>query len=108
VITFCVISSAHADRDRKLIKYYEILYYMGIVTRKYQITIPKEVRESLNIRVGDRVEIVRNERGEFVLKKVERNVDEYIRVLEDSAGALKMDKEKLKEIQEAIGESLHV
>jgi|Deesub1362A_J573_1020465.scaffolds.fasta_scaffold00753_13 AbrB family looped-hinge helix DNA binding protein len=84
------------------------MYYMGIVTRKYQITIPTEVRKSLNIRIGDRVEIVRNERGEFVLKKVERNVDEYIQVLEDAAGALKMDKEKLKEIQEAIGESFHV
>jgi AbrB family looped-hinge helix DNA binding protein len=84
------------------------MYYMGIVTRKYQITIPAEVRKSLNIRIGDRVEIVRNERGEFVLKKVERDVDEYIKVLEDAAGALKMDKEKLKEIQEAIGESLHV
>ena len=81
---------------------------MGIVTRKYQITIPPEVRKSLNIRIGDRVEIVRNERGEFVLKKVERNMDEYVEVLEDAAGALKMDKEKLRKIQETIGESLHV
>ena len=53
------------------------------------------------------MEIVRNERGEFVLKKVEESVDEYMRVLEDAAGALKMDKEKFKEIQETIGESLH-
>ncbi len=96
------------DTKETLIKYYRIVYYMGIVTRKYQITIPPEVRKSLNIRIGDRVEIVRNERGEFVLKKVEENVDEYIRVLEDAAGALKMDREKLKEIQKAIGESLHV
>ena len=81
---------------------------MRIVTRKYQITIPPEVRKSLNIRIGDKVDIVRNERGEFVLKKVEESVDEYMRVLEEAAGALKMDKEKLKEIQEAIGESLHV
>ena len=80
----------------------------GYCNENYQITIPPEVRKSLNIRIGDRVEIVRNERGEFVLKKVERNMDEYVEVLEDAAGALKMDKEKLKRIQEAIRESLHV
>ena len=81
---------------------------MGIVTRKYQITIPKEVRESLNIKVGDRVEIVRNERGEFVLRKVNEDAEKYLRVLREAVGILKIDKKKITEIQEAIGESLHV
>ncbi|MBE8540602.1 AbrB/MazE/SpoVT family DNA-binding domain-containing protein [Geoglobus acetivorans] len=81
---------------------------MGVVTRKYQITIPPEVRKSLNIKIGDRVEIVRNERGEFVLRKVGRDLGEYIEILEDAAGSLKMNKEKLKKLQETIGESFDV
>jgi len=76
------------------------------VNKKYQITIPKEIREELNIKVGDEVEFVRNERGEFVIRKLERRKN-YLRVLEDAVGALRMDKKKLEEIQRAIGESLH-
>jgi len=74
------------------------------VNKKYQITIPKEIREELNIKVGDEVEFVRNERGEFVIRKRRKN---YLRVLEDAVGALRMDKKKLEEIQRAIGESFH-
>jgi len=62
---------------------------MGIVTRKYQITIPKEVRKTLRLRVGDRVEIVRNEKGEFVLRKVAKDKDKYVKVLSEVAGIFK-------------------
>ena len=47
------------------------------VTRKYQITIPKKVRELLDIKVGDEVIWVINEDGSVTLKKVE--VKESIR-----------------------------
>ena len=77
------------------------------VTRKYQVTIPKEVREELGIKIGDEVEFVRNERGEFVIKKLERK-KRYLEVLKDAVGALRIDKKQLKEIQRAIGESFHV
>lgn len=77
------------------------------VTRKYQVTIPKEVREELGIKIGDEVEFVRNERGEFVIKKLERK-KRYLEVLKDTVGALRIDKKQLEEIQRAIGESFHV
>ena len=76
------------------------------VTRKYQVTIPKDVRKELGIDVGDEIEFVKNERGEFVIRKLERR-DRYKKVLEDAVGALKIDERKLREIQKAIGESFH-
>ena len=77
------------------------------VTRKYQVTIPKSVREELGIKIGDEIEFVKNERGEIVIKKVERR-DRYIGVLTDAVGVLKMDKKQFEEIKRAIGESFHV
>ncbi len=40
-----------------------------IVTRKYQVTIPKEVREVLGIRIGDRL-LVRVVDGKIVLEPI--------------------------------------
>ncbi|QXJ35413.1 AbrB/MazE/SpoVT family DNA-binding domain-containing protein [Saccharolobus shibatae] len=40
-----------------------------VVTRKYQITIPKEIREALGIKVGDRL-IVRVEDGKIIIEPV--------------------------------------
>jgi len=77
------------------------------VTRRYQITIPKEIREELGIKVGDEVEFVRNEKGEFVIRKLERRKN-YLKVLKDAVGALRMNKKQLEEIQRSIGESFHV
>jgi len=77
------------------------------VTRKYQVTIPKEVRKVLGIGVGDEIEFVKNERGEFVIRKLEKR-DRYRKILEDAVGALRIDERKLGEIQKAIGESFHV
>jgi AbrB family looped-hinge helix DNA binding protein len=76
-----------------------------VVTRKYQVTIPKEVRKELGIEVGDEVEFVKNEKGEFVIRKLREDREKYVMVLEEAAGALKIDKNKLEEIQKAIGES---
>ena len=42
-----------------------------VVTRKYQVTIPKEVREALGIRVGDRL-LVRVIDGRIVLEPISR------------------------------------
>jgi AbrB family looped-hinge helix DNA binding protein len=77
------------------------------VTRKYQVTIPKEVREELGIKIGDEVVFVKNERGEFVIKKLERR-KRYLKALKDAVGALRMDKKQLEEIQRAVGESFYV
>lgn len=46
------------------------------VTRNAQITIPKEIREKLGIKEGDRVNVsLENEK--MVLKKVKPSIEEY-------------------------------
>ncbi len=69
------------------------------------MTIPKEVRDELGIRLGDEIEFVKNEKGEFVIRKKEKRYEE---VLRNAVGALKIDRRKIEEIGRAIGESLHV
>lgn len=40
-----------------------------VVTRKFQVTIPKEVREALGIRVGDRL-VVKVVEGKIVMEPI--------------------------------------
>ena len=80
---------------------------MVVVTRKYQITIPKEVREALKIKIGEQIEIVRNKKGEFVIKKIDRNKEKYIKALNDAVGILRITQEDVERIKKAIGESMH-
>jgi len=50
------------------------------VTRKFQITIPKRVREALGIRVGDRLE-VNIERGRIVVRPLKPRVKDPVEAL---------------------------
>lgn len=40
------------------------------VTRSFQVTIPKEVRETLGIRVGDYLNVYFDDKGRIVMEKV--------------------------------------
>ncbi len=42
----------------------------GTVTSKGQITIPKEVRDQLGLKPGDRVDFVKDRAGQFSLKAI--------------------------------------
>ncbi len=53
------------------------------VARRYQVTIPEEVREKAGISVGDSVDI-RYEEGKVVLEKLE---DSWERVMRETAGS---------------------
>lgn len=48
-----------------------------MVTRKYQVTIPKEVREELKIEIGDNVVFVRATDGKYRLLRVEDFTREF-------------------------------
>ena len=74
------------------------------VDEKYGVVIPRKVMEELGIEKGDVVEFVKNERGEFVIRKVERK---YEKVLLSAVGSLRAEK-RLKDIQKAFGESFDV
>ncbi|GAB6055133.1 AbrB/MazE/SpoVT family DNA-binding domain-containing protein [Methanobacterium alkalithermotolerans] len=43
---------------------------MVSVTKKFQVTIPREVREDLNIKSGDRIVFVKNQEGNWELMTI--------------------------------------
>lgn len=54
---------------------------VSTVTQKGQVTIPKDVRDSLHLVTGDKVEFIRNDQGEIVIKPVTRKVSEVAGIL---------------------------
>lgn len=54
---------------------------VSTVTQKGQVTIPKDVRDSLHLVTGDKVEFIRNELGEIIIKPVTRKVAQVIGLL---------------------------
>ena len=46
------------------------------LTTKGQITIPKEVRDSLKLHTGDKIEIFVTEEGDAIIRPVLKKVDE--------------------------------
>lgn len=44
---------------------------MTKLTAKYSMMVPEEVRKDMNLQPGMKVDLVKNERGEWVLIKVE-------------------------------------
>jgi AbrB family looped-hinge helix DNA binding protein len=42
------------------------------VTDKYQVTVPKEVREKVGLRAGEEVVVEARERGEIVIRRLQR------------------------------------
>ena len=55
---------------------------MPVVTKKYQVTIPKEVREALGIKAGDEVVFVR-QGNSYVLMKFEDLLQEFTEIMKD-------------------------
>ena len=54
---------------------------VSTVTQKGQVTIPKNIRDSLHLMTGDKVEFALNERGEIVIKPLTRKVAEVAGLL---------------------------
>lgn len=68
------------------------------ITTKGQVTIPKNIRESLHLHTGDKIEIVLNHQGEAVIRPISKKVD-------DVFGILKRPKQKtvsVEQMNEAI------
>lgn len=46
------------------------------LTTKGQVTIPKAVREQLDLKAGDRIDFIVNDSGEAVIRRVSRTAEE--------------------------------
>jgi len=65
---------------------------MVTVTRKYQVTIPKEVREALGIKAGDEIVFVKT-KDEYVIKRLE----DFVREMADLAKDIDETVEEMRE-----------
>lgn len=54
---------------------------VSTITSKGQVTIPKNVRDTLHLISGDKVEFILNENNEIIIKPVTRKVAEVAGVL---------------------------
>ena len=76
---------------------------LSTLTSKGQVTIPKNVRDSLKLHAGDKVEFIENSKHEFVLKPVTLKAT-------DVAGLLNKFKRKrsvsIEEMNEAISKQV--
>lgn len=70
------------------------------VTRSYQITIPKEIREASGIKIGDYVEVYLDANGRIVVEKVRK---ERMRL----ASGRRLTSEEIDElVAKGLGEAL--
>jgi len=78
-------------------KYYILVIVMVMVTRKYQVTIPKEVREALNIKAGDEIVFVKTREG-YVIMKFEDLLEEMTELSKDIDETIEEMREGLNKI----------
>ena len=76
---------------------------VSTVTQKGQVTIPKDIRDSLHLVTGDKVEFIHNELGEIVIKPVTRKVAEVLGLLSKYKKAKPVTVEAM---DQAIGQHL--
>ncbi|PIE03161.1 MAG: AbrB family transcriptional regulator [Acidobacteria bacterium] len=57
---------------------------LATVTTKGQITIPKQIRESLKLNTGDKIEIVLTNRMEALIRPISKRVDDVFCKLQNT------------------------
>ena len=70
------------------------------LTSKGQTTIPKEIRERLKLKPGDRIEFVVEDGGRVVLRPRNRSLDDLVGMLKPRDGR----RASIEEMNEAIQE----
>lgn len=56
---------------------------VATLTSKGQVTIPREIRDSLHLRTGDKVEFVVEEPGQALLRPITRKADDVYGLLHE-------------------------
>jgi AbrB family looped-hinge helix DNA binding protein len=64
------------------------------VTKKGQVTIPRIIREKLQINCGDKVEFTFNKQGQVVLQPVKTNLDNLYGILKKEKPDLDIDEQR--------------
>jgi len=70
---------------------------MVSVTSKYQVTIPKNVRDDMDIHSGDKVVFVKNIKGKWVLMTVKQLTSKMLKDAEDIEETINESREGFKE-----------
>ncbi len=56
---------------------------LATLTSKGQVTIPKQIRESLKLHTGDKIEIIVTEKREAIIRPISKKVDDIFCKLHD-------------------------
>lgn len=75
---------------------------IGTMTSKGQITVPKDVREALQLTPGTKVSFTRNEDGDYVISTKRRKLRDLAGILTYSGPAVSLD-DMDRAIAEAAG-----
>jgi AbrB family looped-hinge helix DNA binding protein len=70
---------------------------MVSVTSKYQVTIPKNVREDMDIHSGDKVVFVKNNKGKWILMIVKELTSKMLTASEDIENTITESKKGFNE-----------
>jgi len=69
---------------------------MVSVTKKFQVTIPRKVREDLKIQKGDKILFVKNNEGNWIIMTVEDLTSKMIKSSSDIEKSYKKEIEPIK------------
>jgi len=72
------------------------------VTKKYQVTIPRQVREDLKIQKGDKVLLVKNKEGNWIIMTVRDLTSKMIKSSSDIKSPNKESPQEYKKEIETI------
>jgi len=64
------------------------------VTKKGQVTIPKMVREKLQINSGDKIEFIFNEQGQVILQPVKADLNSLYGILAKEKPELDIEEQR--------------
>lgn len=73
------------------------------ITSKGQVTIPKSVRDSLHLLSGDKVEFLRNDADEIVIKPITKRASDLAGILKQYA---KKEPVGIEEMNQAVADGI--
>ncbi|MCY0882417.1 AbrB/MazE/SpoVT family DNA-binding domain-containing protein [Acidianus infernus] len=73
---------------------------MPKITEKYQVTIPKEVREKIGLKPGEEVEVIPLNDNEILVKRKVEKIKNPLQILLAKEGEKEIPPEKIDELAE--------